>query len=157
MDDTALTTLVRDAAQDVADRVPHLPRPARTDARALVWEAWQALTPHQPSHATLVMVARKLAAWRGVERLASVWEMRCQRPRPSFVRRTVVADRVRDWDVRLARKWQARLALSEVRLAWWQARVSGASLAPRPAIQPAEQQPRAPLELLHKRGRSRFS
>ena len=153
----ALVAVVRAEAELLATRLPHLARDERAQARQVLWVAWQALDAPRPKRQVLGSVAHALVPWRQADAIASAWTLRKLRPHPTFIRRTLVGDPASGWANHLTHRWQPRLALSPTRLAWWEARLTGEVPVHAASIRTPEKQDRQALELLHKRGRSRFS
>ncbi len=158
----ALRAILRQDAERLAVLMPLVPRAERADARQVAVRAWQEL--HADAHseanvrALVLELQKRLAGLDAGKPAHSVWRMRIVRPMPEFLRRTVVADRVLTWQRRLERRWQVGLALSAARLAWLDARVAECAPTRVAAIRPPEKASnRVSLELLHKRGRTRFS
>ena len=161
MDVAALQAILRQDAERLATVVGQLPRGDRALARTLARRAWQALEIETADDALLAVtldVQAVLAAIDGGKPLQPVWQMRVQRPWPEVLRRTLVADRVLAWQRRFDARWRVRVALSAARLQWLEARVAERAPTQVATVRaPEETQNRESLELLHKRGRSRFS
>ncbi len=162
MDVAALQIILQQDAERLAALTPHLPRPERSEARQLTLRVWQALDAQVTEPAQVLALTLELqhtlSPIDAGKPAQPVWQMRTARPLPELLRKTLVADRVAGWQARFDRRWQVRVALSAVRLKWLESRV--AERAPTHVAtvrQPEEAQNRESLELLHKRGRTRFS
>ncbi len=162
MDAHALHAVLRHDAELLAARLPEMPRADRPAARQLALRAWRLLDDPKPKAPALLALLGELHAVLGVRELGkpamAVWRMRATQPWPEVLRRTLVADRVVAWQRRFDQRWQARVALSAARIDWLEARVAGRAHTQVATVRaPTESPGREPLELLHKRGRSRFS
>jgi len=162
MDVAALAQILRLDVERLVALTPQLPRELRGQARGLALRAWQGLEAETQDGAALLSVLNDmhglLAPTDAGRTTMTVWQMRVAKPEPERMRRTLVADRVAQWQARFDRRWQVRLAVSAARLQWLESRV--AERAPTQVAtvrQPEVAQGRDSLELLHKRGRTRFS
>ena len=162
MDRVALEAIVRQDLARLALVLPQLPRAQRPDARTLMLRAYQALEAETPGAADLLLltleVQQTLAPLDAGQPAQSVWHMRATHVWPETLRRTIVADRVLVWQRRFDQRFRVRMALSAARLAWLESRMSERSPTQVATVRaPEETQNRESLELLHKRGRTRFS
>ena len=159
---SALHAIVRHDAERLAALMAQIPRAERPDARQLALHAWQELEAETPSEPRLLTLAQALyttlAPLDAGRPPLTVWQMRTARPLPEALRRTLVADRVLGWQQRFDRRWQVRMAMSAARLQWLESRVTERAPTQVAMVRPPEEaQNRESLELLHKRGRTRFS
>lgn len=162
MDVLALQAILRHDAERLAAVVAALPREVRPDARKLAVRVWQELDARNSKAGSVLALALELQALlRSVDAgkpPRSIWQMRMARPWPEALRRTLVAERLGTWQQHLEQKWQVRLALSAARLAWLDARMAQRTSTSVAVVrQPQDDRGRDCLELLHRRGRSRFS
>lgn len=156
-----------------------LDRALRAELRPLLWQLWQIASPSQPESADEAgeepaVAAPTLAELQALERASSealrrcgddrgggarpIGHMRIHRP---FADRVVLPPSTRQTH-RLAqvvaRHFSARLALTEARLKWFEDRAN--STAPTSVAQvrqPDADKERLGLELLRKRGQSKYS
>lgn len=147
-------------AEKLAAELQNLPRNERARARTALWQAYQEL--EQPKLRKKALLTSLVAIGNLMKLLEkplplTVWQMRQMQPYPEVLRRTLVADRVLGWKQRYDLRWQVRMALSARRLAWWENRLGGKPPTHVATVREPEKQDRDALELLHKRGRSRFS
>ena len=162
MNTAALQAILQLDGARLAALLPTMPRAERPEARQLavrVWQELEAATANPQNLLALTLELQQLLSPMDAGKPATpVWSMRTARPLPEVLRRTLVADRVIGWQARFDRRWQVRVALTAERMAWLQARVAARAPTQVATVrQPDEAQSRESLELLHKRGRTRFS
>ena len=161
MDAAPLRAVLDADLAQLAARWAELPRPARPAARSLLWRGYRAIADARVARSSLCDVA---AAVAGLLRslpapaLLPAYRMRPRPPWPQILRPTLVGDRAAAWQTRLDRRWRVPVALSPERLAWFDQRVAARAPTQVATVrQPTEAGSRDALELVHKRGRSRFS
>jgi hypothetical protein len=142
--------------------LPQLPRADRPHLRNLTLRAYQELEAVTQDDVALLALTLEvqgaLMPFDSGQPPQTVWTMRTSHIWPESLRRTIVADRVVAWQTRFDRRWQVRMALSAARLAWLESRVAERAPTQVATVRaPEEKQNRESLELLHKRGRTRFS
>ena len=162
MDRAALLAIVALDLARLTLLVPQLPRADRPHARNLALRAYQELEAATPDDlallALLLEVQGVLAPFDAGRPPQTVWTMRASRVWPETLRRTIVADRVLAWQTRFDRRWRVRMAMSAARLAWLESRMAERAPTQVATVRaPEEKENRESLELLHKRGRTRFS
>ena len=162
MDCAALAKILADDLALLTLHLPHQPRADRPQLRHLTLRAYQQLAAEVLDPNLLLALTREvqnalqpLDAGRPPQ---TVWAMRTTRVWPEALRRTIVADRVVAWQLRFDRRWRVRMALSAARLAWLEAHIAKQSPTQVATVRAPDEKPsRESLELLHKRGRTRFS
>jgi len=173
----SLTEIVREQARHLATLLRKRPGDRRSRARArdvlqqvfVLDEAEQDAKDNDPAHNKdswvevcwqLVELERQFSESDQVERCVFNWTVRV--PFPERFMRPISAYRAEQLSIRCLEHWRVNLALSEERIAWMESRCSAAQPGLlRPMRQSeatrAERLSGSELELLRKRGRSRFS